>query len=447
MERLYGPGKCKEKGQILLMTTLIAVPMFGMLGLVTDLGYMHFVKMSAQSAAEAAAESAMIDFHETTGGSVYTCGGNVVCTSGQTNCTPSITNPVNSVQHGCMYAQAHGFNGTGSVTYETGTSSTPPTASGMGTASYWVTFRTYQSVPQLFSAVLGNFNGLVVGRSTAAVIGAADCIYALNPSAAGAISVGGTASLTSSCGILVDSNNACAISTNGTATLSATEYDVVGNTCTHNPLTPTPNTGISPAGDPLASLPVPASPNYHCDYVNYSSPNQSTVTINPGTYCGGIHIGNSTVTLNSGNYILVGGGLSTQSANSIVSGSGVMIYNTYGQTDQGNYSYSGNSIAANSSATFTAPTTGTYAGILFFDDRTAPANNPDVYGGGATAVYQGVIYDKKNGITMHGNSSVNTQYTLVVADTISLVGTTGFNNNYSSLPNGASPIQQIMVVE
>jgi hypothetical protein len=100
----------------------------------------------------------------------------------------------------------------------------------------------------------------------------------------------------------------------------------------------------------------------------------------------------------------------------------------------------------NSSAIFTTPTTGTYAGILFFDDRTAPANNPDVYGGGATAVYQGVIYDKNNGITMHGNSSVNTQYTLVIADTISLVGTTAFNDNYSTLPNG-SPIQQVMVVE
>src|SRR5579871_1331575 len=93
----------RRRGQILIMTTLIAVPLFGMLGLVTDLGYMHYVKMAAQSAAEAAAQSAMLDFHGTTGGSSYSCGGNVVCTSGQTACTPSISSPTNSVQHGCMY--------------------------------------------------------------------------------------------------------------------------------------------------------------------------------------------------------------------------------------------------------------------------------------------------------------------------------------------------------
>jgi hypothetical protein len=29
------------------MAALFAVPLFGMLGLVTDLGYMHYVKMSA----------------------------------------------------------------------------------------------------------------------------------------------------------------------------------------------------------------------------------------------------------------------------------------------------------------------------------------------------------------------------------------------------------------
>jgi hypothetical protein len=47
---------------------------------------------------------------------------------------------------------------------------------------------------------------------------------------------------------------------------------------------------------------------------------------------------------------------------------------------------------------------------------------------------------------MYGNSSINTQYTMLVADTISMVGTTAFNNNYSSLANG-SPIQQVAIVE
>src|ERR1039457_1682662 len=154
----------RRSGQVLLMVTLGMVPMFGMLGLVTDLGYMHFVKMSAQTAAEAAARAAIIDYHQTVGGSNPTCGtGGVVCSSTPSTCASNITTPANSIEHGCMYAQAHGFNSANQwVTYQAGVGSTPPTAAGMGTASYWVTFRVIQKVPQMFSSVLGNPSGMVI---------------------------------------------------------------------------------------------------------------------------------------------------------------------------------------------------------------------------------------------------------------------------------------------
>lgn len=429
------------------MTTLALVPMIGFFGLVTDVGYMHFVKMSAQTAAEAAAQAAIIDFHATIGGSSLSCGGVIACATTPTACPPNVTSPQNSVQHGCIYAQQHGFYSTGkqSVTYQAGTGSAPPTAAGSGTASYWVTFRVSQSVPQMFSALLGNTSGLVVARSTAALVGATDCIYALNPSVSGAVSVGGTAALTASCGIFVNSNNASALGTNGGGTLSATEYDVVGGVSTHYSLSPAANTGVSPESDPLASLPAPDSAPYQCDYKNYHANNWSNPTLNPGVYCGGINVGNNTYTLNPGTYILVGGGLTTQSTNSQIVGNGVMFYNTYGSTNQGNFSYSPIDIAANSTVSLKAPTSGTYAGILFFEDRSAPASS-DTYGGGSSAVYEGVIYAKNAAITMYGNSSIGAKYTMVVADTISLVGTTAFNDDYSALPSG-SPIQRTVLVE
>jgi hypothetical protein len=424
--------------------------MFGMLGLVIDFGYMHFVKMSAQTAAEAAAQAAIISYHETVGGSNPVCGtGGVVCSTDPATCASNITTPTNAIEHGCMYAQNHGFNSTNqAVTYQAGVGSTPPTAPGMGTAAYWVTFRVVQRVPQLFSAVLGNASGMVAARSTAAVTGASDCIYALNPHASGSLSVGGTASLVSSCGIYVNSDDTlCAISTNGNGSvLSAPEYDSVGGVCTQNPLTPAANTGVTPAADPLAALPVPASAPYSCNHIGTYSPSADT-EVYPGVYCGGIHVGNATYTFSPGTYILVGGGLTTQSSNShIVGNGGVMFYNTFGNTTGGtNYTYSPIQISATSTVSLVAPTSGTYAGILFFEDRNSPAANDD-YGGGATAVYQGIIYAKNASITMYGNSSVSTAYTMLVADTIHMIGTSGFNNNYSSLLNG-SPIQTTMMVE
>jgi hypothetical protein len=429
------------------MFTMAMVPMFGIMGLVTDIGYMHFVKMSAQTAAEAAAQAAIIDFRGTVGGSAYTCGGtDVVCSANPTTCPSNVTTPANSLEHGCMYAQQHGFNGTNQwVTYQSGAGGAPPIVSGVSSSSYWVTFRAIQKVPTMFSAILGNTSGLVVARSSAAVTGASDCIYALNPHQSGSLSVGGTAQLTSSCGIYVDSDSGSALGSNGGGIISATEYDVVGGVNTHYTLTPAANTGVLPAPDPLSNLPVPATGPYTCDYYNYSAANWSNPTLNPGVYCGGINVGNNTYTLNPGNYILVSGGLTTQSSNSTINGSNVFFYNTFGTTNQGTMSYGPVNISANSNANLTAPTSGTYAGILFFEDRNAPASS-DTYGGGSNAVYQGTIYAKNAAVTMYGNSAINTAYTILVADTISLIGTSTFNNNYGALPNG-SPIQKVVVLE
>lgn len=436
------------------MTTLALIPMIGFFGLVTDVGYMHYVKESAQTAAEAAAQAAIIDFHSTIGGNIISCGGSIVCASTPTACAANITSPQNSIDRGCMYAAQHGFNSTGNVTvtYQTGTGSAPPTAPGSGSASYWVTFRVIQRVPQMFSAVLGNTTGVVAARSTAALAGATDCIYALDPAASGAVSVGGTAALTSSCGVFVNSNSASALSTNGTATLSAPEYDVVGGASTHAPLTPAPNTGVAPITDPLAYLAPPASAPYHCDYKNFTAGNgngKTSVTLDPGVYCGGINVGNTPYILNPGTYILVGGGLTTQSTNSAISGTGVTFYNTYGATDKGTFTYSPINISANSVVSLKAPTTGTYAGILFFEDRTAPGPYPysDSYGGGDTAAYEGVIYAPHSNISLYGNSSVDTKYTMIVANQVNVIGTAGFNNDYSALPSGSSPITRTVMVE
>src|ERR1019366_9122975 len=50
--------------------------------------------------------------------------------------------------------------------------------------------------------------------------------------------------------------------------------------------------------------------------------------LSPGVYCGGIKVKSGTATFSSGNYIIVGGGISTQDSNSHIVGSGVFFYNT-----------------------------------------------------------------------------------------------------------------------
>jgi hypothetical protein len=450
------------------MVTLALVPMFGIMGMVTDLGYMHYMKTKAQTAAELAAKAAIINIHATLGGTISGCNTAVVCASTPTSCAANITTPNNSIDLGCMYAEAHGFQPTGNqyITYQTGgsslagTSASPPTAPGIGGVSYWVTYRVVQQVPQMFSAVLGFPNGMVAARSTAVITGASDCIYVMDPSAPSAMNVTGTSLLQSKCGLYVNSSDPQAMTCNGHGSsyaYNANEYDVVGGyTCPSGAINGTPNTGVSHIDDPLAYLTPPSTSPYTCDQTNFTVNNTgtngaTTVTpLAPGVYCGGINVQRGIAQFGTGQYILMGGGLSTQNSNaSIDATAGVFIYNTFDNS----HPFGGVSIPANSGAKMTAMTTGPYAGILYFEDRNAPAGNTDTFSGGSNSIYTGVLYGIKSEIDLYGNPGLlsdptvsSAAYTMIVADKFNLVGNSLVNNDYSSLPTG-NPLTQVAVVE
>lgn len=437
--------RAEPRGQALLLVTFCSVPIFAVIGLAGDIGWMHFLKKSAQAAADAAASAAVLRFQATVNGSSFVCGTPGVLCQAPTACPRDLTTGATPLDSACLYATINGFSNAPpkqSVTVEANVTTPPPTAPGIHSASYWVTVRVSQQVPQLFSAVLGNTTGMVAARATAAVTPAADCIYALDPAASGALSVKGTASLVANCGVYVNSNSPSAVLTDGTALLSATEYDVVGGVDVHIPLNPTPNLDAPPlTRDPLAHLPAPAVPA-GCDYTNYTVQGWNTPTLSPGVYCGGISVQNGTAIFDPGVYILKGGGLTTQNSNSQATGAGVMFYNTFDAT----HPYGGINLSANSTVSFSAPTTGTYAGILFFQDRSVTGHPSESFGGGSSGKIEGTIYAPLSNITFYGNAALNSSYTIIVANQISMVGTTNLQNNYSSLPGG-SPIKQVGLVE
>src|SRR6476660_4661002 len=327
MRKKHSPNR--HRGQALIMVTLALIPMFGLLGLAVDLGWMEFTKKSAQTAADAAAMAAVLQFQSTLFSTTVTCGvGGVVCQA-PTSCSPA---PTSYLHSGCDYAQLNGFSSAGNqyVSLEAGTGA-PPTASGVLSASYWVTARVNQTVPQLFSAVLGNYTGRVAARATAALNPARDCIYVMDPAGSDAIHMNGSANLTSSCGVYINSNNPTALVGVGTVTLSASEIDIVGNYSFAGTLNPDPpSTSVATMPDPLRNLPAPTVPA-GCDYTNtvVNPPGHGTVTLSQGVYCGGIYVKNGTANFNPGTYILKGGGLSTQDTNSHITGTGVTFYNTY----------------------------------------------------------------------------------------------------------------------
>ena len=168
-------------GQALVMVTLSLIAMAGLMGLAVDLGWSYFVQKEAQAAAdgaalaaaqEAVAKARLANVTVTT----LTCSNvsNVLCQSTVTPCGQIDTS--SNLNNGCLYAKTNGFDYTNAssrqnVTIQADITSPPPTAPGVNNIKYWVTVRTVQTVPQLFSAVLGNTLGTVSAVATAGIVG------------------------------------------------------------------------------------------------------------------------------------------------------------------------------------------------------------------------------------------------------------------------------------
>lgn len=181
------------------MVTLALVSMCGMMGLAVDLGWSFFVQKSAQAAADGAALAAVQEAYRLNGG-----GGNVTCGTAA-SCTSSAIVSCSTVSatnlfSGCQYAARNGFtpggeSGRQNVTIQADTTVPAPTVPNVTDIRYWVTVRTAQAIPQLFSSVLGNTQGTVSAIATAAIAGSIlpgsfygmnqelDCITALDTNA------------------------------------------------------------------------------------------------------------------------------------------------------------------------------------------------------------------------------------------------------------------------
>ena len=166
--------------------------------------------------------------------------------------------------------------------------------------------------------------------------------------------------------------------------------------------------------------------------------------IQPGIYCGGITIGdtnNVVYTFQPGIYILAGGGLNVGSA-AKAAGTGVMFYNTgTGGTSYSSWgcpakAYSSLAITGQGELNLKAATSGSFVGMLFYSDRTLGSGSGkfDQVVGNSSSTFDGALYFKKGNLKFAGTSAVS-RYTVLVADNISINGTSTIGNNYSALAN------------
>jgi len=433
---------------MMIFMTLSLFFLFSCIGLSVDLGYSYFIKVFAQAAADSAALAAAS--YASTNGAV--CTTNVACNSTY-SCPASLTTATTAFQAGCLYAQANGFVNTGnqSVSFIANNTSAPNET--LTTTGLWIQANVAQTVSHLFLYMSGFHSGSVAAQSVAGVTGSpnSSCVFVLSPSAADAVSVTGNSFLTTSgCGVNVKSNSSTAINVTGSSAIKATsggQLSVVGTAnCASFPsgggngCSPTPVT-VATVTDPLAGkLTAPTVPTT-CGQTNYNP--TGSPTINPtytpagvlssgGVYCGGITVGGvAHLTMNPGIYIMNGGGFNI-GASGTVTGSGVTIF----LTGQNGYVAAGMQLSGSAVTTLSAPTSGPYQGILFYQDPGATYGAGNAQSASAVLNATGTFYFPTTSLTLSGN--VSASKIAIIAWTLTIAGSSTFNEDTSGAFTGTA---------
>jgi hypothetical protein len=359
------------------------VALVGFMGLAIDMGYLRLVKRKMQSAADSAAIA---------GASQLKIGG--VTAAAQAD------------------AARDGYtDGTNGVVV---TVNTPTSGSHIGAS--FVEVIVSQPQPTFFMKIFG-VNSAAMSARAVATLGSSTtgCMYALSPSGT-AITVGNVDLEAPTCGII--SNSGLTVS-GASHQIEAASIGVAGSYVGPPPpaVGPKPKEGIAQVSDPLGYLTPPA--------VGACTKFPSSSTVNPGTYCD-ITINSGTVTFNPGLYITTGGMSIKEDAT--VAGSAITIF-----VDSGSVNFENKSTVE-----LSAPTSGPYAGILFWQ------NPADTSLASLLGELSGALYFPKAPLNL---GSINgTNYTIIVADTINFQGNSTIGSNYSSLANG-SPVKAAVLVE
>lgn len=236
------------------------------------------------------------------------------------------------------------------------------------------------AVGTFFAGILGR-SSIDVAASAIAGRGGAPCVIALDPQAPSATKLSGNALIEAEgCGVHVDSTASSALNLSGNGKIQASDVCIGGTAglAGSAATTPEPREHCPGQVDPLANLEPPSYGG--CDHGPTILRN-AVKSLSPGVYCMGIQIlGTSEITLSPGVYVLTGP-LSVASSASLT-GTDVTIYL--------------NGLLANidflqdAKIQLTAPITGPFAGILFFQDRGSA--NIHFWAGNSSTDLRGVIY-------------------------------------------------------
>ncbi len=370
-----------RRGNMVMAAGIMTIPLILAVGSAVDLTNMSRVRSELQSALDAA--SMQIAFYASSGmtnDELQAFGNQVLLANLGSSIATSASPPI-------LYY--HGL-----ITEADGSQS-------------MATSLTYSYKTLIMGAVAAKHGGssgktMSLGATVRARVGDPACVYALSGTASRAINVTGSTTITiDGCVVASNSTDPESLYVGGSASIHADCAQAAGGInatsglttdCTSN----RENAWIAP--DPFKDLPEPSAPAL------MTNPAKSDPTVAPGRYSNLSLDG--TKTLDPGLYYIEG----SLTIKGTITGSGVYFYMKNG----------GISVNATASIILDAPTSGTYAGMLFM---SAPGNTSDMKfnGNGATEL-NGFIYSPSGHVEYSGNNSTASTCLRIVADTVKMTG-------------------------
>jgi len=277
-------------------------------------------------------------------------------------------------------------------------------------------------------------NKITLGVEATATVspGTPICLMALNPHAAQAISIQGTADvMATNCAVHVNSDDDEALYQNGNGTATAESFCVHGQHSGSN-FTPSPKDKCWYENDPLESLfaadwAAAGIDSMPCAYSNLPQINtgETTVTILPhGVYCGGLDIKKGIVQLQPGEmYVFRDGPLHVQAHGTLQGIQTPVLFD--GDDTTRLITQAGANIITS------ARSTGLFKGIAFAQHPSSiPAAENLIIGGGQIEI-QGIIYFPKQKLKITGNGDIGATVAqfAIIADTIAIEGNGQLNIN------------------
>jgi len=407
-----------RRGVIAVMFALMLPILVGAVGLGVEVGFWYQHRRDVQTLADAAALAGAYEAQD----------------SAATSSTITTAATADATRNGY------------SVSTDSISAANPPASGSYTSDSGAVSISVSRTVQLLFAGwFLGSSSVTVSASAVATSVTGGDeaCVLALSSSASRAVGMSGGASVsmdgcqvasnsTASDSIYVSNNSSLTVDCVTTAgNIDGTE-DITYNVCASG------NESASTITDPYASLTVPAeaadcdtnSNTSSSDGQTFSLANNDTNGDGYVVFCGAVSINSGdSVTFDSDTVFVFNGDDLTINGGADVSGSGVTFLFTGSGSNQNGWSSA--SVNGGGTVDLTAPTSGDWAGILFFQDSDAPSHSSlnMTFNGNSDTDLTGVIYVPNNDLSFTGGNELDDNGCLqLVANEISFSGNADFEN-------------------